>query len=104
MSVALTALSEPQRQSWLGLLEVAADFRDGWCLVGGQMVHLLCVERAFTPVRPTDDGDVVLDVRAHPHVLRDFTEALVHAGFAPAGESMEGHQHRWFGTWHPSTY
>jgi hypothetical protein len=95
MTVALTALSEPQRQSWLGLLDVAADFADGWCLVGGQMVHLLCVEREFTPVRPTDDGDVILDVRAHPHVLRDFTQALVHTGFAPAGESLEGHQHRW---------
>jgi hypothetical protein len=95
MTVTLTGLSEPQRQSWLGLLEVAADFADGWCLVGGQMVHLLCVERAFTPVRPTDDGDVVLDVRAHPHVLRDFTQALVEAGFASAGETLEGHQHRW---------
>jgi hypothetical protein len=95
MTVPLTGLSEPQRQSWLGLLEVAAELADGWCLVGGQMVHLLCVERAFTPVRPTDDGDVVLDVRAHPHMLRDFTQALVQAGFASAGETLEGHQHRW---------
>jgi hypothetical protein len=95
MTVSLGALSEPQRQSWLGLLQVAADFGDGWCLVGGQMVHLLCVERAFTPVRPTDDSDVVLDVRARPQVLREFTQALVHAGFSPGGETQEGHQHRW---------
>jgi hypothetical protein len=38
---------------------------------------------------------VVLDVRAHPHVLRDFTAALVSIGFTTAGETPEGHQHRW---------
>lgn len=42
MTVTLTGLTERQRQSWLGLLDVAADFPNGWCLVGGQMVHLYC--------------------------------------------------------------
>ena len=45
MTVVLTGLTERQRQSWLGLLDVAADFPNGWCLVGGQMVHLYCQER-----------------------------------------------------------
>lgn len=95
MSVALEALSEAQRQSWLGLLEVAKVFPTGWCLVGGQMVHLFCAERHFTPVRPTDDGDLALDVRAYPHILADFTQMLIELGFAPSGASPEGHQHRW---------
>src|SRR5271170_2876202 len=76
MTVVLTGLTERQRHSWLGLLDVAANFPDGWCLVGGQMVHLFCHERGFSPSRPTNDGDVVLDVRAHPNVQRDFTGAL----------------------------
>ena len=95
MTVALTGLIERQRQSWLGLLDVAADFPNGWCLVGGQMVHLYCQERGFSPSRPTNDGDVVLDVRAQPNVLRDFTGALAAVGFTSAGISPEGHQHRW---------
>lgn len=95
MTVTLTGLTERQRQSWLGLIEVAANFPTGWCLVGGQMVHLFCQERGFSPSRPTDDGDVVLDVRAQPEVLRNFTEALVAVGFTSAGVSPEGHQHRW---------
>lgn len=95
MTVVLTGLTERQRQSWLGLLDVAADFPDGWCLVGGQMVHLYCQERGFSPSRPTNDGDVVLDVRAQPNVLRDFTGALGSVGFISAGVSPEGHQHRW---------
>jgi hypothetical protein len=95
MTVVLTGLTERQRQSWIGLLDVAADFPDGWCLVGGQMVHLYCQERGFSPSRPTNDGDVVLDVRAQPNVLRDFTGALAAVGFTSAGVSPEGHQHRW---------
>lgn len=95
MTVVLDGLTEAQRQSWVGLLEVAAILPDGWCLVGGQMVHLLCRERSFAPARPTDDSDVVLDVRARPNVLGDFTAALVDVGFTTAGETPEGHQHRW---------
>ena len=59
------------------------------------MVHLLCAERGVTPNRPTDDGDAVLDVRARPAILNEFTSVLRTLGFVSAGESMEGHQHRW---------
>lgn len=34
MTVVLGGLSEAQRQSWVGLLEVAATLPEGWCLVG----------------------------------------------------------------------
>lgn len=95
MTVVLSGLSERQRQSWRGLLDVAADFPDRWCLVGGQMVHLYCQERGLSPSRPTNDGDVVLDVRAQPNVLRDFTGALTAVGFTSAGSTPDGHQHRW---------
>jgi hypothetical protein len=95
MTVVLAGLTERQRQSWIGLLDVAADFPNGWCLVGGQMVHLYGQERGFSPSRPTNDGDVILDVRAQPDVLRDFTRALAAVGFTSAGVSPDGHQHRW---------
>jgi hypothetical protein len=95
MTFRLDGLSERQRQCWLGLLDVAAALPEGWCIVGGQMVYLLCQEREFAPVRPTDDGDVALDVRAHPNALYDFTAALTRVGFASVGETLQGHQHRW---------
>ncbi len=52
-------------------------------------------ERGFTPTRPTNDGDAVLDVRGHPNILLDFTTKLTELGFASAGENLSGHQHRW---------
>jgi hypothetical protein len=59
------------------------------------MVQLWCWERGFEPTRPTDDGDAVLDIRAHPDIMMKFTQALVDIGFEPDGEDWRGHQHRW---------
>lgn len=84
-----------QEQAWTALLDVGEALTHGWTIVGGQMVHLHCAERGAAPPRPTEDADAALDVRAHPRVLLEFTEALVDAGFTSAGESMDGHQHRW---------
>lgn len=93
--VDLGAMPERQRASWLGLLDVADFVPSGWCLVGGQMVFLICRERNFSPTRTTNDGDVALDVRARPQMLAEFTGALVRLGFDSAGVSPDGHQHRW---------
>ena len=38
----LPAMTPAQEAAWVGLLEVAKRVPTGWCLVGGQMVHLLC--------------------------------------------------------------
>ena len=57
--------------------------------------HLHCHERDASPSRPTDDGDTALDVRAHPEMLRMFTDALVDFGFVPDSPSGFGVQHRW---------
>jgi hypothetical protein len=85
-----------QESAWRGLLEVSALLpAHTWCVVGGQMVFLYCLERGVSPGRPTDDGDVVLDVRARPNILHEFTSALLTVGFSSAGVSPEGHQHRW---------
>lgn len=91
----MPAMVPAQEAGWLALLEISARIPEGWSLVGGQMVHLHCVERGQFPPRPTTDLDTVLDVRSHPTVLRDFTQVLVDIGFASAGQSHQGHQHRW---------
>jgi hypothetical protein len=67
----------------------------GWVLVGGQAVCLHAIERGAPFVRPTRDVDMALDIRAYPTILHDFTALLVKHNFESAGESLEGHQHRW---------
>lgn len=95
MSVTMPPTSEGQRQGWLALLDLHDALPTGWVLVGGQMVHLWCAERGVLPARPTDDLDAVLDVRANPRALLDFTTVLKKMGFRSQGETWNGHQHRW---------
>jgi hypothetical protein len=54
---------------------------DNWLLVGGQMVFLHEVERRSTDIRPTDDVDVVVNLRAEPAGLARVHEALLGADF-----------------------
>lgn len=93
--VTFPPLTTGQEQSWLTLLELGRRFSTGWTLVGGQLVHLHCRERGASPTRPTDDGDAVLDVRAHPDILYEFTRALADMGFTAGVPSGLGIQHRW---------
>lgn len=93
--VVAPAMLPAQENAWRGLLEIYARLPDGWCLVGGQLVHLHCWERGYAPNRPTDDADTALDVRARPEILLEFTRTLTEMGFRTAGSNMSGHQHRW---------
>lgn len=93
--LALPDMTPKQEASWRGIMAVSRIVRDGWCLVGGQMVQLWCWERDSQPNRPTDDGDAVLDIRARPRIMKEFTKALVDSGFEPDHATWEGHQHRW---------
>jgi hypothetical protein len=95
IEVTLPALTEGASQSWHALLDLSERVPDHWCLVGGQMVLLHCLERGAAPTRPTDGGDAVVDIRARQTILRDATAALVAIGFVADGISAEGHQHRW---------
>ena len=58
------------------------------------MVHLHCAERDYSPTRPTDDADAVLDIRADPQFHESFTATLTDIGFTYQ-TSGEGLQHRW---------
>lgn len=91
----LPPMPPEQTASWLGLLDIYERLDEGWTLIGGQMVHLHCAEREQFPVRPTNDVDAVIDVRADPKVLHAFTKTLVDLGFTASDESLDGHQHRW---------
>lgn len=93
--IVLPAMSEAQTASWHALMDVHDRLRTGWTLIGGQLVHLHCAERAAWPQRPTDDVDTVIDVRASAAMLQQFTETLLDLGFVSAGVSGDGYEHRW---------
>lgn len=93
--IVLPAMPPEQTASWLGLLDLHERLAEGWTLIGGQLVHLHCAERGQFPVRPTNDADTVIDVRAAPTMLATFTKTLTDLGFESAGISAEGLQHRW---------
>ena len=76
------------------MLELHERIDFGWALVGGQLVHLHCAERGVTPIRPTNDVDTGVNIRASPTMLKTFTGALKDMGFAP-DTSGDGIQHRW---------
>jgi hypothetical protein len=93
--ITLPAFAGAAGDSWNGLFDLADELPDGWCLIGGFMVLLHCIERGSVPTRPTDDGDTVVDLRARRSMLYDLTAALVRVGFRADGITADGHQHRW---------
>ncbi len=93
--ITLPEMPAEQTASWLGVLDLYDRLSDGWTLIGGQLVHLHCAERGQFPIRPTNDADTVIDVRADGRFLRTFTETLIDIGFHADGISAEGLQHRW---------
>lgn len=95
MSIELPAMLAEQQEAWQAVFEIHSAMPQGWVLIGGQAVYLHAIERGALFVRPTKDADMALDIRAYPTMLLDFTDLLVKLGFQSAGESMEGHQHRW---------
>jgi hypothetical protein len=94
VTVGLPAMAAYQAAAWHALMDLHESLPEHWTIVGGQMVTLHCAERKAFPVRPTDDADALLDVKASPTILEDFTEGLLQAGFKPV-ISGSGRQHRW---------
>jgi hypothetical protein len=71
-------------------------FPTGWCLVGGQMVWLLAAEQGVTPLRATDDVDVVVDIRSEPAGIQALCGWLEDKEFDLEGISPEGIGNRYF--------
>lgn len=69
----MPAMFGAQAASWHGVMDLHDRLDRGWTLVGGQMVHMHCVERGYAPPRATTDVDTVIDVRADRDMLRTFT-------------------------------
>jgi hypothetical protein len=86
-------MGHAQQSAWHSLLDLYELQTDGWTLIGGQLVHLLCAERGYSPQRPTSDADAVVNARV-PEILGAVTSALLNLDFRPE-PSSDGVQHRW---------
>lgn len=93
--VRLPPLAGRQRESWDALAELAPMLGQHCLLVGGQMVFLHEVEHGADDTRPTDDIDVVVDLRVEPTALTRVHCVLVDAGFEQVVPSAEGIAHRY---------
>ena len=93
--VRLRSLAGRQRESWRALIELAPNLGAHWLLIGGQMVFLHEVERGVSDMRPTDDVDVVVDVRIEPAGLGVVDVLLREAGFEQSMPSADGVAHRY---------
>jgi len=92
--IVLPPMTSAQEQAWFALLELHEAHPEDWTLIGGQMVHLLCAERGYEPLRPTTDADTVVNAR-EPEVLVKVTTVLADLGFDPGRPNADGIQHRW---------
>lgn len=91
----LSDLTPAAEEGWWLLFELAEEDAENWVLVGGQMVHLLAVELGVSELaRPTDDVDVIVNVRARQGATEWMAQALIERGFTLDGESPEGIGHR----------
>jgi hypothetical protein len=91
--ILMPAMDHAQQAGWHSLLDLYELQPDGWTLIGGQLVHLLCAERGYPPQRPTSDADAVVNARV-PEILGAVTSALLNLDFEP-DPSSDGVQHRW---------
>ncbi len=96
MTVDLGRLTPAAFEAWQVIFELHDSFGDHWVLVGGQMVALHAASLGVPDgIRPTDDVDVLVDVRARRDVTARLGTWLVEHGFSHAGMSPDGIGHRY---------
>jgi len=92
--IELPNLTPAAERGW-ALLFALAEQRQDWVLVGGQMVFALACERGVAQLaRPTDDMDVVVDLRTSPQGTKKVSRWLQDQGLELSGVTAEGVGHR----------
>jgi hypothetical protein len=93
--IRLDHLTPAAEEGWWTLFSLADVRTDTWVLIGGQMMQLLAAELGlYDRVRPTDDVDVVVNVRIQPGGTEWLAGWLKDRGFALEGISTDGIGHR----------
>lgn len=92
--IELSDLTPAAGEGWALLFELAEEDDRSWVLIGGQMMHLLAVELNAAFIRPTDDVDVVVNVRTRQWGTEWLSGWLLARGFESAGISADNIGHR----------
>jgi hypothetical protein len=66
-----------------------------WTLIGGQMVLLHALNHGRRPPQISEDGDVIVDIRAKQISLRAVVRALAERGFDLEAITTDGRAHRY---------
>lgn len=95
MTLELRRLTPAAYDGWKTLFDLAKADPDGWVLVGGQMMQLLAAEYGVTErVRPSDDFDVVMNLRVRPSGTKWLAAWLEEHGYTFDGASPDSIGHR----------
>ena len=94
MTIELRRLAPVAEQAWGTLFDLAAENSESWIIVGGQMVYLVALEHGSKRVRPTQDMDVVVNLRLRPDGTRWLSSWLEKKGFSLEGINRDGVGHR----------
>jgi hypothetical protein len=88
--IELPPLGSPVDQLWHAIFDLSERLAVPWTLVGGQMVLLHALEHGQVLQEPSQDGDVVADVRADDGALVQAVRQLYALGFALDAISTDG--------------
>ena len=92
--IELPPLGDLDLDLWHALLDVADRMPADWTLIGGQMVLLHALEHGRTPLRVSEDIDLVVDARVRPPALARMLSSLGALGFSEAAISADEIAHR----------
>jgi hypothetical protein len=94
VTVELRYLSQAAEEGWATLFDLAEVGADSWLLVGGQMMHVLALQHGAERIRPTQDIDVVVNLRVQPNGTEWLANWLQEKGFQLEGVSQDQIGHR----------
>jgi len=82
VAIELPELGDDRHRLWCDLIEMASTFPDTWTIIGAHMVALYALE-AGTTSRPSDDVDVLVDVRLAVNGTEQISRFLRDRGYEP---------------------
>lgn len=75
---------------WRDLLDITEAQPEGWTVVGGLMITLLCEESGQHYLRATEDIDAIIQVRGVSDATESFGRLLIELGWDIPGDHVTG--------------
>src|SRR6266487_5276688 len=82
MTIEIPELGDDHHGMWADLVELAAAYPNRWTLIGAHMVALYAWD-AGLQARPSDDADVLVNVRIAANATEDVSRFLIDRGYEP---------------------